>query len=136
MSKLVCDIVTPEAKLVAQEAYSVVVPGIEGEMGFLINHEPLISVLDVGTARITPEQGAEAQSYVIQGGYVEVTGTKVVILADRACPVSDIDADQVRKSLDESEKKFASISEDEASKTTLESDISWYKAQIHALELA
>lgn len=134
MSKLVCDIVTPEAKLLSQEASMVIVPGAEGEMGFLIDHEPLISVLNEGTARIHPEQGGEVLHYVIQGGYVEVTGSKVVILADRACPVSGIDVAEVKKSLSNLEKELSEMPDDEIAKTTLSTDIAWCKAQIHATE--
>lgn len=134
MSKLVCDIVTPEAKLLSQEAYMVTVPGAEGEMGFLADHEPLISTLNEGIAHIHTEQGGEVQNYVIQGGYVEVTGTKVVILADRACPVADIDVAETKKILSDLEKQLSEISEDDVTKTTLSVDISWYKTQIHAVE--
>lgn len=134
MSKLVCDIVTPEAKLLSQDAYMVIVPAAKGEMGFLINHEPLISVLNVGTARIHTDQGGEVLSYAVQGGYVEVTGTKVVILADRALAVSDIDVAQVKALLADLDKQFAEISEDEAGKTTLATDIAWCKEQIRAVE--
>lgn len=134
MSKLMCDIVTPEAKLVSQEAYMVAVPGVQGEMGFLPGHEPLISVLAEGSVRIQAEKDGEIAAYVIQGGYVEVTGTKVIVLADRACPTAGIDAVAVNKQLEDLEQRLASLNDEEVGKTTLETDIAWCKAQIHARE--
>ena len=92
MAGLVCDIVTPAAKLYSDDAYMVVVPGVEGEMGFLQGHVPLVSVLADGVARIQNEKDGETQRFALQGGYVEVTGKKVIILADRALPASQIDA--------------------------------------------
>ena len=86
MAGLVCDIVTPAAKLYSDDAYMVVVPGVEGEMGFLKGHVPLVSVLADGVARIQNEKDGETQRFALQGGYVEVTGKKVIILADRALP--------------------------------------------------
>lgn len=136
MAGLVCDIVTPEAKLYSNDAYMVVVPGVEGEMGFLQGHVPLVSVLADGVARIQIERDGEQQRFALQGGYVEVTGKKVIILADRAKPVSDIDVASVRDQLTALEAKAAEISEEEAAKTTLGADIDWCKVQLHAVEAA
>ena len=134
MSKLKCDIVTPTALLTSNEPYMVIVPGVEGEMGFLEGHEPVVSVLADGVVRLHLEEGGEILKYVLQGGYVEVTGEKVIILADRACPLEEVDTKKAREELDLAEQKFSALSEEEAKSSTLDSDISWYKAQIHAVE--
>ncbi len=99
MAGFMCDIVTPVAKLVSQEVELVVVPGVEGEMGFLKGHAPLVSVLADGEARVKAPDASEVAHYALQGGYVEVTDDKVIILADRALPVADINVDQVREQL-------------------------------------
>ncbi|MEG0504034.1 MAG: ATP synthase F1 subunit epsilon [Raoultibacter sp.] len=132
MAKLICDIVTPAAKLFSDEAYMVVVPGVEGEMGFLQGHVPLVSALSDGVVRVQGDKDAEAQRFALQGGYVEVSGSKVIILADRALPVSDIDVAAARTQLSELEAQIAALSEGEANKTTLPADIAWCKVQIEA----
>ncbi|MGI6104719.1 MAG: ATP synthase F1 subunit epsilon [Raoultibacter sp.] len=134
MSKLKCDIVTPTALLCSNEPYMVIVPGAEGEMGFLEGHEPLVSVLADGVVRLHLEDGGEVLKYVLQGGYVEVTGEKVIILADRACPLEEVDVAQAREDLSTAEARFSELSEEEAKSSTLDSDIAWYKAQITASE--
>jgi len=134
MPKLKCDIVTPASRLHSEDAYMVVVPGAEGEMGFLPDHEPLVSVLADGIVRIQPEKDGEMIRYVSQGGYVEVTGAKVIVLADRACPVAAVDPASVRELLDGAEAELAALSQEEADKTTLAADIAWYKMQLHAVE--
>lgn len=66
----------------------VVVPGVEGEMGFLAGHAPLVSALADGEIRLTPAGGGAVQRFEVKGGYVQVTGDKVIILADSAQPVA------------------------------------------------
>ena len=83
MASFKCDIVTPAEKLAACEVEMVVVPGVEGEMGFLAGHAPLVSVLADGEIRLTPAGGGAVQRYEVKGGYVQVTDDKVIILADR-----------------------------------------------------
>ncbi|HIW75627.1 MULTISPECIES: ATP synthase F1 subunit epsilon [Gordonibacter] len=134
MAGLVCDIVTPAAKLYSDDAYMVVVPGVEGEMGFLQGHVPLVSVLADGVARVQNQKDGEIKRFALQGGYVEVTGEKVIILADRALPASDIDAAAVRDQLAGLEADLASKSEEEAAKTTLPADVEWCKVQLRAVE--
>lgn len=133
MAGLVCDIVTPVAKLYSDDAYMVVVPGVEGEMGFLQGHVPLVSVLADGVVRIQGDPNGESKRFALQGGYVEVTGKKVIILADRALPVADIDANAVREELAKLENKAANMSEAEIAKTTLPADIAWCHVQLHAI---
>lgn len=134
MSKLVCDIVNPEARLYSEEAYMVVVPGVEGEMGFLYDHEPLVSALADGIVRLQKDKDGEMTLFALQGGYVEVTGRKVIILADRALSIDDIDVAAAKSELADLEKKKAELSEEELSKTTVEADIVWCKLQIRTSE--
>ena len=133
MAGLVCDIVTPAAKLLSDDAYMVVVPGVEGEMGFLHGHVPLVSVLADGVVRIQAENGGEMKRFALLGGYVQVTGRKVIILADRAIPAEDVDANQVRETLAGLEAKLAELTPEEAALTTLAADISWCGAQLKAV---
>ena len=57
MTKFACDIVTPEAKFYSDEVHFVVVPGSEGEMGFLYDHVPLVSTLADGVVRVQKDEG-------------------------------------------------------------------------------
>ncbi len=136
MAGLVCDIVTPAAKLYSDDAYMVIVPGVEGEMGFLQGHVPLVSVLADGVARVQNQKDGEVKRFALQGGYVEVTGDKVIILADRALLSSDIDAAAARDQLVGIEADLAAMSDEEAAKTTLPADAEWCRAQLKAVEAA
>ena len=83
MAGLVCDIVTPTARLYSDDCNMVVVPGLEGSMGFLTGHVPLVSPLADGLVRVVKDNG-EATEFECSGGYVQVTGEKVIVLADKA----------------------------------------------------
>lgn len=132
MSGLRYDIVTPAALVTSGEAEMVVVPGIEGEMGFLKGHAPLVSVLSDGEAHVKPLGDASVIRYVLQGGYVEVSDEKVIILADRASLISDIDLDLVRKQREALVASIEKLSEEELSQTTLLADRQWCEVQLRA----
>lgn len=135
MAGFMCDIVTPEALLVSEEAELVVVPGVEGEMGFLRGHASLVSVLADGEAHVKCEDGS-VKRYALQGGYVEVSGEKVIILADRALLASDIDVASVRTDLAAIEEKLAGLSDEDIAKTTLAADKAWCDVQLKVAEAA
>ncbi|MBV8350722.1 MAG: ATP synthase F1 subunit epsilon [Verrucomicrobia bacterium] len=89
MAKLLLEIVTPEAKTFSQDVDMVVLPGVEGELGILPMHVPLMTRLLPGEVRIT--QGEKHIELVVGTGFVEVTQTKVSILTDMAMADSEVD---------------------------------------------
>ncbi|MDD6730610.1 MAG: ATP synthase F1 subunit epsilon [Eggerthellaceae bacterium] len=131
MATLTCDIVTPARKLFTSECHMVVVPGVEGEMGFLVNHAQLMSTLADGTVRVLSDASTVAHRFALQGGYVQVTGDKVIILADRALPVEDIDLDDVRAKISAAEEEI-SKADDAADKNLAEVNLAWYRILEHA----
>ena len=83
------EIVSPERRAFTDEVDMVVVPGIDGQLGILPNHTPLISALGIGELRIK-KSGTE-QSMLISGGFVEVRADKVIVMADLAEHSEEID---------------------------------------------
>ena len=129
MSSMTCDIVTPAKKLYTQECYMVVVPGELGEMGFMPGHAPLVSSLADGVVRVYSDASTLTQTYALQGGYVQVTGEKVIILADKAIPVSEIDVDAVKAQIAELEAQAAKLPEDSSDRALLDIDLAWCRLQ-------
>jgi F-type H+-transporting ATPase subunit epsilon len=74
------EIITPDKALFKGEATSVVVPGVDGSMGFLNNHAPLITVLKAGDVKVKTSSGEE--SFTVKGGVVEVMNNVVLVLAE------------------------------------------------------
>jgi F-type H+-transporting ATPase subunit epsilon len=89
MAKLKLEIVTPEEKAYSDDVDMVVIPGVEGELGVLPMHVPLMTQLLAGPLRILKD--GKQSELVIGNGFVEVTQTTVSILTDMAIEEQAID---------------------------------------------
>ena len=67
----------------------VIVPGVQGEMGILPNHAPLLSTLKFGILRVRSK--GEEQIFTVAGGVIEVQPDLITIMADAAENVQEID---------------------------------------------
>jgi len=84
-----CEIVSQDRLVYEGDVDIVVIPGIEGEMGILPDHAPLLSILDFGLVRVRKENQEEV--FTVTGGLVEVQPEIVTILADAAEHIDEID---------------------------------------------
>jgi F-type H+-transporting ATPase subunit epsilon len=84
------EVVSPEGRIFTDDVEMVVVPGIEGELGILPHHTPLVTALGTGELRI--RQSGTVQFMLISGGFVEVRPDKVVVMAFVAEHSDAIDA--------------------------------------------
>lgn len=75
------DIITPDSNLFSGEVTSVVLPGIDGKLGILNNHAPLITSLQKGAVTITKTDG-KTKNFETNGGVVEVLNNKIIVLAE------------------------------------------------------
>ena len=75
------DILSPDHVLFSGEAKSLSVPGTEGSLGILDNHAAMITTLQKGMVKLVTNEGEE-QLHEINGGVVEVSNNKVIVLAD------------------------------------------------------
>ncbi|NEN23023.1 ATP synthase F1 subunit epsilon [Cryomorpha ignava] len=75
------EIITPDKSLFKGEAKGVTVPGIDGSLGILNNHAPLITALKEGKVKVTNANNEEV-FFDIKGGVAEVLNNKVIILAE------------------------------------------------------
>jgi F-type H+-transporting ATPase subunit epsilon len=88
------EVVTPERRVLAEAVDSVTVPGMNGELGILPGHTPLISQLQTGVLSYT-KNGATERLHV-SGGFVEVNADRVSVLAEIAERPEEIDAARAR----------------------------------------
>jgi F-type H+-transporting ATPase subunit epsilon len=98
-SSLTVEIVTNERIVFSETDVEMVsAPGSEGMLGILPNHAPLVTTLSAGELRI--KKGGSEQSMVVFGGFMEVLPDKVIVLADVAEKMEEIDvqrAEEARK---------------------------------------
>jgi F-type H+-transporting ATPase subunit epsilon len=102
---LLLEIVTPERQVFSEQVDSVVCPGIEGELGVLPHHAPLLTTLGVGELRI--RRGGEEEFFAIAGGFVQVRPDKVVVMAETADMASEISIEAAEEARREAERALA-----------------------------
>lgn len=104
MSNLLLEIVTPERQVYAQVVNMLIVKGVEGEMGILPNHIPLVTPLKI--APVIAKIGNKEELIAVNGGFMEVRKDKVVILAESAELPGDIDLERAIAAKDRAEKRM------------------------------
>lgn len=83
------EIVTPERVVLSDEVDQINAPTVDGRVGILPRHEPLLTILDVGEMTIIKD-GASTP-FALSGGFMEVLNNRVMILADTVERADEID---------------------------------------------
>lgn len=99
------EVVTPERKVYAGEASMVIVKGVEGELGILPDHVPIVTPLAIAPVRIKVE-GDEEHIIAVNGGFIEVHNNHVVILAETAELPEEIDVDRAERARERAEERL------------------------------
>ncbi len=102
---ILLEIVTPERQVFSEDVDSVVCPGVEGELGVLPHHAPLLTTLGVGELRI--RRGGEEEFFAIAGGFLQVRPDKVVVMAETADMAAEIDIEKALEARREAEQALA-----------------------------
>ena len=89
MPKIRLEIITAERVVYAGDVDIVVAPGVEGQLGILPHHAPLMTMLQPGELMLRKD--SEEESMFVSGGFLEVRGDRVVVLADVAERAEEID---------------------------------------------
>jgi F-type H+-transporting ATPase subunit epsilon len=103
--KIQLEIVTPEQRLLDEPVDMVTVPGLNGELGILPGHTPLISQLKTGV--LTYVQDGKNSQLHVSGGFVEVREDRVSVLAVIAERPEEIDVASARASRERLEKQLS-----------------------------
>lgn len=110
MSILHCDVVAKDRMLFSGELYSITVPGEQGYMGVLENHAPALIALKDGViwGRETSESGPVIAA-ANMGGYLQVMGSRVIVLCDKTRQIQDINLDLLESAIPELEARLESL---------------------------
>ena len=82
------DLVSPERRLASVQASEVQIPGADGDLTAMEGHAPTITTLRPGILKAVSSEGTK--SYVVTGGFAEISATGVSVLAERAVPVDEV----------------------------------------------
>jgi F-type H+-transporting ATPase subunit epsilon len=106
--QITLEVVTPERRVLAETVDAVSVPGMNGELGILPGHTPLISQLQTGV--LTYTHGGATEKLHVSGGFVEVNQDRVTVLAEVAERPEEIDAARARLAREHAEKALITLS--------------------------
>jgi F-type H+-transporting ATPase subunit epsilon len=101
---LTLEIVTPEAKVYSDTIDSVVVPTVEGEIGVLPGHIPLLAQVTDGELRVT--KGNTTHWLAVGGGFAQIDGDVVRVLAEHAITEEKIDEHAVEAAMKRAEDEL------------------------------
>jgi len=101
---LTLEIVTPEAKVYSDTIDSVVIPTVEGEIGVLPGHIPLLTQIEHGELRVS--KGNVTQWLAIGGGFAQIDGDTVRVLAENAIAEEKIDENAVENAMKRAEQEL------------------------------
>ena len=100
------EIVTPEKMVVRENAESVQIPGLDGYLGVLPGHAPLIT--ELGAGEITYRANGQSHSFSVAWGFAEVLQDRVTVLAETAERADEIDLARAQRALARAEESLKS----------------------------
>ena len=101
----------------SEDVYEVVLPTLEGEIGVLHDHMPLVSVATTGVIAVrkdSKDADRDREYFAISGGVIEVSGNKLRILVDEADNAEDISVSEAEAAMERA-KKLKAEAKDEVS---------------------
>jgi F-type H+-transporting ATPase subunit epsilon len=104
MAPMRLEIITAERQVYADDVDVVVAPGMEGQLGILPHHAPLMTALQPGELMI--RKNGEESFLVVTGGFMEVLGNKITILADAAERSEEIDEARAREAMERARERL------------------------------
>lgn len=106
------DLVSPERRLASLAASEVQIPGADGDLTAMEGHAPVITTLRPGILKAMAADGA--RSYIVTGGFAEITARGVSVLAERAVLLDEVSADVVEALLAEGSAAAAAMPDRDA----------------------
>ena len=104
------EVITAESRVYDDEVEVLVAPGIDGELGILPHHAPLMTALQPGEVMIRKE--GQDSYLVVSGGFLEVMANRVTILADACERSEEIDEQRAQEAMKRAEERLSSRSAD------------------------
>lgn len=112
MATFTFDLVSPETQLFHGPVDQVVVPGADGDFGVLAGHAPFVAALRPGF--LTIHAGGSPKRMYVRGGFAEISGGALTVLAEEAVAVEDLDSGIIDAAIKANEDDLAAAKDDAA----------------------
>ena len=130
--KILLEVVTPDKMLLSKEVDVVVATSMDGEFGVLAGHVPFLASLAIGEMRF--RDGNQTEYAAVAGGFAEVTGEKMTVLAEAAELAREIDVDRARRAKERAEQRMAQTKQEEIDYARAESSLKRAIMRLRAAE--
>lgn len=110
--KVTFELVTPDQMVLSVDADMVTLPGLEGDMGILPGHAPLITALRAGVIEVEGS-GDGASEVFVASGFAEIAGDRLTVLAEDAVPVADLDRTALEQRIQNTREDLEDAKDDE-----------------------
>ena len=111
--KVSFELVSPDRLLMSVDTDAVAIPGMEGDFGVMPGHAPLISALRAGVIEVEGAGGNNPDQVYIAGGFSEVAADRLVVLAEDAVVVADMDRADLEARIQEANGELETADEGE-----------------------
>lgn len=105
------EMVSPEKLLLSEEVTSVTVPGTDGDFTVFAAHAPVLSTMRPGVVDVQKASGEER--IFVRGGFAEVNPAGLIILAEEAIPMADLDKEALAQQIQDAQEDVDDASDDE-----------------------
>ena len=103
---MLLEITTAERQVFGEEVDMVIAPGVDGQLGILPHHAPLMTMLQPG--ELTIRKGGADTFFAVTGGFMEVLGDRVIILADACEHSEEINEERAQEAMRRAQERIAS----------------------------
>lgn len=110
MNRLYLKVVTPDKLFFEGEIDMLVARTIEGDVGILLNHSPLVTILDIG--RLVIKDGDERKIAACAGGYIDVRNNNITVVSDACEWEEEIDINRAERAKERASKRLEDKSTD------------------------
>jgi len=105
--KIHLDVVTPDRKVVSADTEEVIAPGATGLFGVRAGHAPFLTLVEPG--ELSFKTDGQMRRYAVGGGFIEVAGDRVIVLADTAEADQEIDLERARRASEDALTRLATL---------------------------
>ena len=129
------ELVSPEQKLMSEQAFQVVIPGEEGNAGIRAGHMALVMAVRPGVVEIIRTEGGATEKIFIAGGFADISQSNCTVLAEEAIPLANLSSDKLSAELAKLTEEISFV-EDAEAKESLNKRIALVNAMLVAIKAA
>ena len=130
--KLNFELVSPERMLADETCDMVVMPGEEGDLGILVEHAPIVTLLRPGVVALYQGDNVEKRFFV-SGGFAEVNPKGCILLTEEGVALADVSRDEAERRLDTARRDLADLTEEGPVKERAEKAVRIAEALVDAV---